>query len=88
MVPTPRFAVFEEWIDCVAATEIDSTDEAYLSPELIGEVVQTRSHIFIRSHSATLVIPARAFADAVEVTAVVRHLRELGRGPYYFDGQG
>jgi hypothetical protein len=84
LVPTPRPAVFEEWIDCIAATEIDSTDEAYLSPELIGEVIQTRSHIFICSHSTTLVIPSRALDDP---GAMVVYLRELARGPYYFDAQ-
>jgi hypothetical protein len=84
LVPIPRPAVFEEWIDCIAATEIDSTDEAYLSPELIGEVIQTRTHIFVRSHSTTLVIPTRALDDPAALAA---YLRELARGPYYFDAQ-
>ncbi len=85
MVPTPRPAVFEEWIDCVAATEIDGPDEAYLSPELIGEVALTRSYIFVRSHSTTLVIPNRAFASPAEAAEMAAHLRELAKGPYYFD---
>jgi hypothetical protein len=85
MVPTPRTAVFEEWIDCIAATSIDGTDEDYLSPELIGEVLQTRSHIFVRSHSTTLVIPTRAFATASEAAELAVHLRNLAKGPYYFD---
>jgi hypothetical protein len=84
MVPQPRPAVFEEWIDCIAATRIDGTDEEYLSPELIGEVVQTRTHIFVRSHSTTLVIPTRALDDPA---ALVAYLRQLARGPYYFDAQ-
>jgi hypothetical protein len=81
MVPTPRPAVFEEWIDCIAATQIDGTDEDYLSPELIGEVLLTRSHIFVTSHSTTLVIPNRALPDA---PALAAHLRDLAQGPYYF----
>ena len=84
MVPIPRPAVFEEWLDCIAATQIDGTDEDYLSPELIGEVVLTPAHIFVRSHSTTLVIPTRALPDAAAMAA---QLRELARGPYYFDAQ-
>ena len=84
LVPIPSPAEFEEWIDCIAATEIDGTDKAFLSPELIGEVIQTRTHIFVRSHSTTLVIPTRALDDPA---ALVAYLRELGRGPYYFDAQ-
>jgi hypothetical protein len=84
MVPHPRPAVFEEWIDCIAATRIDGTDEDYLSPELIGEVILTRSHIFVTSHSTTLVVPTRALPDPV---AIATHLRDLARGPYYFDAQ-
>ena len=84
LVPISRPAVFEEWIDCIAATEIDSTDEATLSPELIGEVIQTRTHIFVRSHSTTLVIPTRALDDPAALAA---YLRELARDPYYFDAQ-
>jgi len=85
MVPVPRPAVFEEWVDCVAATEIGGTDEDYLSPELIGEVVQTATHIFVRSHGTTLVVPTRAFANAAEAAEIVAHLRALAKGPYYFD---
>lgn len=84
LVPIPRPAVFEEWIDCIAATQIDGTDEDYLSPELIGAVLLTPTHVFVHSHSTTLVIPTRALPDA---PAMAAHLRELARGPYYFEPQ-
>jgi hypothetical protein len=87
LVPTPRPAVFEEWVDCIAVTEIDSEDEAYLSPELIGEVILTRRHIVVKSHSSTLLIPTRAFASPTEAVAMARHIAELSKGPYYFDAQ-
>jgi hypothetical protein len=87
LVPHPRPAVLEEWVDCIAGTEIDGPDEAYLSPELIGEVLLTRTHLFIRNYSTTIVVPRRAFADAAEAEAVAAHITTLSRGPYYFDAQ-
>ncbi len=85
MVPRPRPALFEEWIDCVAGTEIDRVDEAYLSPELIGQVLDTPTHIFVLNHNTSIVVPTRAFADRAEARAMVAHLRSLAAGPYYFD---
>jgi len=84
MVPQPRAAQFEEWINCIAATRIDGTDEEYLSPELIGEVLLTRPHIFVRIHGTTLVIPTRALPDPAAIAA---QLRDLASGPYYFDAR-
>jgi hypothetical protein len=86
MVPHPRQAEFEEWIDCVAGTEIDSVDCAYLSPELIGQVLDTATHIFVLNTNTRIVVPKRAFASAADASAMVAHLRELAAGPYYFDG--
>ena len=83
MVRQPRPGVLEEWTDCIAGTELDSPDEAYLSPELIGEVLLTRTHLFIRSYNTTLVVPRHALGDEAE--AVAAHIRALSRGPYYFD---
>lgn len=83
MVPVPRPGVLEEWIDCIAGTEIDSPDEAYLSPELIGEVLLTRTHLFIRNYGTTIVVPRAALGDEAE--AVAEHISKLARGPYYFD---
>lgn len=85
MVPVPRPAVLEEWIDCIAGTPIDSADDAYLSPELIGQVLLTRTHLFIRTHDTTLGIPRSTFASAAEAEAVAAEITALSRGPYYFD---
>jgi hypothetical protein len=85
LVPQPRPAVFEEWIDCIAATEIGSTEEAYLSPELIGQVIDTPEHIFVSSHPDTLVIPTRAFDSPEAARAMADHIRKLAEGPYYFE---
>ena len=82
LVPHPRPAVFEEWVDCVAGTAIDDCDEIYLSPELIGEVVETTTHIFILSGQTAIILPKRAIEDPA---AMVAHLRQLAKGPYYFD---
>lgn len=85
MVPRPRPGVFEEWIDGIAASQIDDTEDAFLSPELIGQVLNTASHIFVLNHNTTMVIPTRAFANAAEAAEMADHIRELARGPYYFD---
>lgn len=85
MVPTPRRAEFEIWIDCVAGTEIDSDDCAYLSPELIGRVLNTPTHLFILNQNTRIVVPVRAFGSAQEASRMAQHLRELAAGPYYFD---
>ena len=87
LVPRPRPAVLEEWLDCIAGTEIDGPDEAYLSPELIGEVVLTQSHLFIRNFDTAIVVPRHAFAAAAEAEAVAAHITALSRGPYYFDAR-
>ena len=83
--PHPFPAVFEEWVDCIAITDLDCTGEVYLSHELIGPVLQTPQHIFVTSGTTTLIIPSRAFADLDEMTTVAQHLRNLSQPPYYFD---
>ena len=88
LIPSPRPGLFEEWVDCIAVTEIDSADDAYLSPELIGEVQLSRTHIIVKSHSSTLLVPTRAFASPGEALEIARHLSQLAKGPYYFDPQG
>ncbi|MGV8951649.1 MAG: hypothetical protein ACOH2M_11145 [Cypionkella sp.] len=85
MVPHAHPAVFEEWIDCVAGTIMGKNEEDYLSPELIGQVVETPSHIFVLSFGSVLVLPTRALPDAQAKAALADHLRSLARGPYYFD---
>jgi len=85
MVPVPRRAEFEIWVDCVAGTEIDSDDCAYLSPELIGQVLNTPTHLFILNSSTRIVVPVRAFGSAEEAAQMAAHLRDLAAGPYYFD---
>ncbi|MFC3182806.1 hypothetical protein [Cypionkella sinensis] len=87
MVPVPVQAEFEEWVDCVAGTDILTLECAYLSPELIGQVLQTPTHLFVLNFSTAIVVPLRAFADAAEAAAMAVHLRELAAGPYYFDAQ-
>ena len=87
MVPAPRQAEFEEWIDCVAGSEIDSEDCAYLSPELIGQVLETPTHIFVLNTNTRIVVPKRAFGTADQAAKITAHLRELAAGPYYFDPQ-
>jgi hypothetical protein len=88
MVPTPKRAEFEIWIDCVAGTEIDSKDTddcAYLSPELIGQVLKTPTHLFILNSNTHIVVPVHAFASASEASQMADQLRELAAGPYYFE---
>lgn len=85
MVPVPRQAEYEVWIDCIAGSEIDQPDCAYLSPELIGQIIDAPDHIFVLSHATRIVIPKRAFDSADKAQQVVAHLRELAAGPYYFD---
>lgn len=87
MVPVPRPGEYEEWIDCIAGTEIDSTDTAYLSPELIGQVLDTATHICVLNLNTRIVIPKRAFATPDEARRVVDRLRELAAGPFYFEPQ-
>ena len=82
MIPHPRPAVFEEWVDCIAITALDEPEEIYLSPELIGPIVQSRTHVFVFSGSQCLLVPTRALDDP---TAFTDHLRALAKGPYYFD---
>lgn len=85
LVPVPRPAVLEEWTDCIAGTEIGSADEAYLSPELIGEVLLTPTHLFILGFDTVIAVPRTAFADAEEAEATAAHFKSLACGPYYFE---
>ncbi len=87
MVPVPRPGEYEEWIDCIAGSEIDSPDCAYLSPELIGQVLDTPSHIFVLNTNTRIVIPKRAFDSAETAQVAVNRLHELAAGPYYFEAQ-
>lgn len=87
MVPVPRPGEYEEWIDCVAGSEIDSTDTAYLSPELIGQVLDTPTHIFVLNSNTRIVIPKRAFGSDAEAQYVVQRLHALAAGPFYFEPQ-
>ena len=86
-VPVPRMGEYEEWIDCIAGSEIDGPDCAYLSPELIGEIIDAPDHIFVLSHAVRIVIPKRAFGSADKAQEIVTHLRELAVGLYYFEVQ-
>ncbi|MBC7477778.1 MAG: hypothetical protein H7317_06745 [Pseudorhodobacter sp.] len=83
LIPLPRPGMLEEWTDCMAGSEITSRDEAYLSPELIGEVLLTRTHLFLRSGDTTIVVPRSAIADEAEELAA--YITQLSRGPYYFE---
>jgi hypothetical protein len=85
LIPRPIPAEFEEWIDCVAGTDIFTRDCDYLSPELIGRIVFTKTHLFILNFDTAIVIPKHAFASPEEAEAMAKHLVELARGPYYFD---
>lgn len=85
LVPQPRPGLLEEWVDCIAGSAVDEADEVYVSPELIGQVLLTPTHLFIRSHASTIVVPRAAFADADEAVAFAAHVTQLSRGPYYFD---
>lgn len=85
MVPAPLRGEFEEWIDCIAGTDILTQDCAYLSPELIGQVIETATHIFVLNHNTAIVVPKSAFGSPAEATAIAAHIRELAAGPYYFE---
>ncbi|MES2435371.1 MAG: hypothetical protein V4586_16300 [Pseudomonadota bacterium] len=87
MVPVPVQAEFEEWIDCVAGTDLFTHACEYLSPELIGQVLQTPTHLFVLNFDTAIVVPLRAFADRAEFVAMAQHLRDLAAGPYYFQPQ-
>ena len=87
MVPVPRQGEYEEWVDCIAGSEIDGPDCAYLSPELIGQIIDAPDHIFVLNHATRIVIPKRAFESADKAQEIVTHLRELAAGPYYFEAQ-
>lgn len=87
MLPAPRQAEFEEWVDCVAGTDLFTLECAYLSPELIGQVLETPTHLFVLNFDTAIVVPVRAFADTAEAAAMAQHLRELAAGPYYFEAQ-
>jgi hypothetical protein len=85
IIPRPIAAEFEEWIDCVAGTDLFSHDCDYLSPELIGQIVSTKTHIFMLNFTTTIAVPKAAFPTAQEAEAMAAHLVELARGPYYFE---
>ena len=85
MIPVPVQAEFEEWIDCVAGTDILTLDCDYLSPELIGQLLETPTHLFVLNFNTAIVVPLRVFGDAGAARAMVTHLRALAAGPYYFD---
>lgn len=87
MLPVPVQAEFEEWIDCIAGTDLFTLDCAYLSPELIGQVLETPSHIFVLNFDTAIVVPVRAFTDRAEAARMAQHLRDLAAGPYYFQPQ-
>ncbi len=87
MVPGTVQAEFEEWVDCVAGTDLFTLDCAYLSPELIGQVLETPTHIFVLNFDTAIVVPLRAFADSAEASQMAQHLRDLAAGPYYFEAQ-
>jgi hypothetical protein len=84
-IPQPRQATLEEWIDCIAITRIDGTDEDYLSPELIAGVALTRHHLWVHGPNGPLIVPVRAFASPAEASEVAGHILKLSKGPYYFD---
>ena len=83
LVPLPRPGVLEEWIDCIAGSTVSGPDEEYLSPELIGQVLLTRSHLFIRNFQNTIVVPRHVLGDEAE--ALAAYITALSKGPYYFD---
>ena len=85
LVPQPRPGVLEEWNDCIAGTEIAGPDEAYLSHELIAEVLLTPTHLFILGFDVAIVVPRIAFADKAEAEATAAHFESLSRGPYYYE---
>ena len=87
MLPAPMQAEFEEWVDCVAGTDLFSLECAYLSPELIGQVLETPAHIFVLNVDTAIVVPVRAFTDRAEAARMAQHLRDLAVGPYYFQQQ-
>jgi hypothetical protein len=87
MIATPLRGEFEEWIDCIAGTDILCQECAYLSPELIGQVVDTPTHIFVLNSNTAIVVPKHAFASPAEADAMAAHIRKLAAGPYYFEAQ-
>ena len=85
LVPVPLPGLLEESGDCLAGTVIGEEGEATLSPELIGEIVETPTRLFIRNWNTTIIVPVAAFDDAGEMSAFAAHWRALSKGPYYFE---
>ena len=85
LVPKPIAALFEIRGDCIVGTDLASKENAYLSHELIGQVLDTPTHLFILNFATVIVVPRPVFGDAAEAAAIANHLRKLAEGPYYFD---
>lgn len=85
LIPHPIAAEFEEWIDCIAGTNLWTRACDYLSPELIGQVLASKTHLFILNYDTAIIIPKHAFASAEAAEAMHQHLIALAKGPYYFD---
>jgi hypothetical protein len=85
LIPHPVAAEFEEWIDCIAGTDLWTRDCAYLSPELIGQVLASKTHLFILNSDTAIIVPNHAFASPEDAKAMHQHLLALAKGPYYFD---
>jgi hypothetical protein len=85
LVPGPISAEFEEWIDCIAGTDIVTHDCAYLSPELIGQIISTKTHLFVLNYDTAIVVPKRAFASPEAAESMAAYLVELAKPPYYFE---
>lgn len=64
MLPRPQPALLEEWQDCLAGTLIGDSDETYLPPHLISQILTTPTHLFIISWRSVIVVPNRAFEDS------------------------
>jgi len=59
--------VVEEWGDHIAVRSEKGTQN--LAYEQIGNVVISDAHVFILFHGGPVILPLRAFADAVEMRA-------------------
>lgn len=63
-VAAPVDVTLEIWPRRLLETRADSRKPQALGAEALRDVIETADHIFLHSRSATIIIPARAFADA------------------------
>lgn len=66
-------ATLEVWDRRLVETRADRTEPVVLGAQALRDVIETPDHIFLQSRGATIILPARAFADAKAKDAFAGH---------------